>query len=317
MSFSRSALVLSLSCMMLTQALPVLAEDLREIRGKIMVLERMALPENTVIMIDLSDGTDTSIASQRTRTEGAQSPFLFEISAPKDQVIILRAGLRAGDDMLWLTEPRQIEPGEAMIDLGDLRALRTPAMGFSSVLQCGTQIVEIGFVTDEVRLRLNEQVITLAPQPAASGALYVAADNPATSIHLKEDTALLTVDGATLAECTLIRPKQDITAGVWNISTIRDKAAIFPSRTELVFFPDGRLSASVGCNRFIGAYRRHGGFLSFGRVASTMMGCPDGLGEQEAAFSAALGQVDGYSLNAEGTRLTLTAAGETVIQARR
>jgi heat shock protein HslJ len=184
-------------------------------------------------------------------------------------------------------------------------------------LQCGTQLVEIGFLPEDVRLRFNEQMIALQPEPAASGALYVAADNPATSIHLKGETALLRVDGSELSECRMIRPAQDITAGVWKISAIADKAAIFPSRTELVFFPDGRVSASVGCNRLIGGYRRHGGFLSFGRVASTRMGCPEGLAEQEIAFATALERIDGYSMNADGTRLSLTVAGQTVIQAQR
>jgi heat shock protein HslJ len=190
-------------------------------------------------------------------------------------------------------------------------------MGYASLLSCGNQLIEIGFLPEEVRLRFNEQLITLQAQPAASGAYYVASDNPATSIHMKGDSAILRIDGAELSECTLIRPDADITQGVWNISAFGETPALFPSRTELVFYPDGRISASVGCNRMIGGYRRHGGILSFGHMASTLMACPDGLAEQERSFIAALTMVDGYRLDPEGGRLTLLANGAPVIQARK
>ena len=302
---------------------PAFAQDtptvqaLRPIAGSVLVLERMALPEATVLIVDVTNAEDGALVSQRLATDGAQSPFAFALDVPADTALILRAGLRAGDDMVWMTEPRLIEAAQTPLDLGEMRAQRIPVMGFASLLVCGTQMVEIGFLPDEVRLRLNEQVLTLRAEMTATEGTYVAVDNPATSLQLTGTRGVLVVDGSTLAECTLVRPELDITAGVWNISVIGEKPAIFPSRTELVFFPDGRVSASVGCNRFIGGYRRHGGFLSVGRVASTRMGCPDGLGEQEALFSTVLAQVDGYSLSSDGTRLTLTAGGAPILQARR
>jgi heat shock protein HslJ/uncharacterized lipoprotein YbaY len=289
----------------------------RAISGALVVLERMALPENTTMIVDVTSAQDGALLSRRLPTEGAQSPFAFALDVPANVPLILRVGLRAQNDTVWMTEPRLIEAGDTPADLGELRAQRVPVMGFASLLVCGTQMVEIGFLPEEIRLRFNEQVLTLRPDSSEADNFFVAVDNPATSLLLNGGTAVLTVDGATLAECTLVRAELDITAGVWNIGVIGEKPAIFPSRTELVFFPDGRISASVGCNRFIGGYRRHGGFLSLSRLASTRMGCPDGLAEQEALFSTVLGQVDGYSLSNEGTRLTLTAAGVPKLQARR
>lgn len=309
--------LLALAVSIMIGAVPVSASETREITGEIMVLERMALPDETVILLDLSDAQDQMIVHSRDVTDGRQSPFPFRIEAPADTLLVLRAGLRAGEDMIWLTEPQGIAPGSDPVNLGTIRALRTPLMGFASLLSCGNQLIEIGFLPEEVRLRLNEQVITLQAQPAASGAIYVAADNPATSIHLKDNSAVVRIDGAELSECTLIRPDADITQGVWNISAIGETPTLFPSRTELVFYPDGRISASVGCNRMIGSFRRHGGFLSFGRMASTMMACPNGLDEQERKFKEALTRVDGYRLDPETGRLTLFAAGVPVIQARK
>lgn len=307
------ALALALS----TSAMPLAASEMREIFGEVMLLERMALPDDTVFMLDITDARDQSVASSRRQTTGTQSPFAFQVEAPADALLVLRAGLRMGDDSIWLSEPVGIEPDSEPLDLGTIRALRTPRMGFASLLSCGNTLIEIGFLPDEVRLRLNEQVITMQTEPAASGAHFVAADNPSSSIHLKETSAIVRIDGAELSECTLTRPEADLTQGVWNISAINDKPTQFPSRTELVFYPDGRMSATVGCNRMIGGFRRHGGMLSIGRVASTMMACPEGLDTQERNFAQALERVDGYRLDTDAGRLTLMAGGKAVIQARK
>ncbi|MCC5960866.1 MAG: META domain-containing protein [Rhodobacteraceae bacterium] len=308
-------------CILLLSGLstaPLFADEpTRPISGEVMLLERMALPDDAMLIVDISDASDTSLGALRQPTDGAQSPFAFEIDAPADQSLVLRAGLRIVDDVVWLTEPVAIDPGTDALDLGAIRALRTPPMGFASLLACGTQLVELGFLPEDVRVRFNEQVITMTPSVAASGALFTAPDTPSTSIHMKGDSALLRIDGAELAECVLMRPELDITEGVWNITAIGEKAAVFPSRTELVFYSDGRMSASVGCNRLIGGYRRHGGILSFGRIASTRMTCPDGMMDQERQFMAMMHRVDGYRVSSDGGRLTLLAGGQPVISARR
>ena len=306
-----------LSCILASVSLPALASDLRPVSGQIMVLERMALPDETTIIVDLSTTGDEGLVASRQASEGRQSPFDFAIEAPQDRDLVLRVGLRAEDDMFWLSEPVAIAAGTEPLDLGAIRALRTPSMGFASLMSCGNTLVEIGALPDALRLRLNEQIISMEAQPAASGALYVSPDNAATSIHMKGDTAVLKIDGAELSECRIQSPAVDFTQGVWNISTILDKPTMFPSRTEFVFYGDGRMSATVGCNRMIGAYRRHGGILSFGRIASTMMACPEGLSDQEAQFNAVLPTIDGYRLDAEAGRLTLMSKGTPVIQARK
>lgn len=296
-------------------ALPAMSDDLRSIAGQIMVFERIAIPDATILLVDVSTLNDSPLLSSRSPTEGRQSPFDYAVDLPTDRDLVLRLGLRAADEMLWLSEPRIIPAGTDPVDPGTIRALRVPQMGFVSLYACGNTLVEIGLLPELTRVRLNEQVLSMQPQPAASGSLYVDPANPATSLHMKGDTALLKVDGAELSECQLLGPEADFTEGVWNISAIEDSPTLFPSRTELVFFPDGRVSATVGCNRFIGGYRRHGGILSFGAVASTMMACPDGLSEQEARFAAVLARVDGYTLDAG--RLTLTGQGQALLQARK
>lgn len=298
---------------------PAAGSDLqtRVLSGQVAVLERLALPDDSMLIVDLTTADDVPVTGLRSLTDGGQSPFDFTVEAPSEVPLVLRVGLRAMDERFWLSEPVLIPAGEGDVNLGVLRAPRIPAMGLTGLLACGTQLVEIGFLPDTVRFRLNEQAITLHQQVSASGVLYVDQDNPATSLHMKGDSGVLRIDGAELSECTLTRPEQDITFGVWNISALEDTPALFPSRTELVFYPDGRMVASVGCNRLIGGYRRHGGILLVERLASTRMACPEGLSEQEAKFNAILPKVDGYTMDHEAGRLTLTSGGQSVLRARR
>lgn len=298
-------------------AMPAMADEMRSVSGQIMLFERLAVPEETILMVDVSTVQDQPVVSSRAPTGGQQSPFTYSIEVPGDEDLVLRLGLRAADDMLWLSEPKLIPAGSDPFDSGTIRALRAPQMGFARLYACGNTLVEIGLLPDATRVRLNEQVLSLQPQPAASGSLFADPGNPATSLHMRGDTALLRVDGAELSECQSLRPETNFTEGVWNISAIEDRPTLFPSRTELVFFPDGRVSASVGCNRFIGGYRRHGGILSFGAIASTRMACPEGLSEQEARFAAVLARIDGYRFDPEAGRLSLTANEQTVLQARK
>lgn len=308
----------ALFCLGIGLTSAVASEDqTRVLTGQVAVLERLALPDDAMLLVDLSTADDVPVKGLRSVTEGAQSPFEFTLEAPSEVPLVLRVGLRAMEERFWLSEPVMIAAGETEVDLGVLRAPRIPAMGLTGLLACGTQLVEIGFLPDTVRIRLNEQAITLQQQVAASGVLYIDPDNPATSLHMKGESGVLRIDGAELTECTLSRPEEDITFGVWNISALEDTPALFPSRTELVFYPDGRMVASVGCNRLIGGYRRHGGILVVERLASTRMSCPEGLGEQEVKFNAILPKVDGYILDKDAGRLTLTSGGQSVLRARR
>ena len=313
----RFFIALFCSVLALTAAATESEQPQREVSGQIMVLERMALPDDAMLIVDLTTAQDSPVIGLRELTAGRQAPFDFVLQVPQDEMLVLRVGLRALDDALWLSEPLAIAPGRDPVDTGPLRAPRIPQMGAAELLSCGNQLVEAGMLPDSLRIRLNEQIMTLTPQVTGTGALYVDDTNPATSLHLRDETALLRIDGAELSECAVIRPQIDITQGVWKISAIDDTPAMFPSRTELVFYPDGRMTASVGCNRLIGGYRRHGGLLSFGRLASTRLSCPEGLDAQEARFTQILPKVDGYVLDADAGRLLLTAGGQTVLRARR
>lgn len=82
-----------------------------------------------------------------------------------------------------------------------------------------------------------------------------------------------------------------------------DKAAFLYLDSE-----DNSMSASAGCNNLIGSYElQEGSRITFdSNMASTLMACPNP--EMEEAFKEVLSRADNYSLNEDGTMLSLNKA---------
>lgn len=59
-----------------------------------------------------------------------------------------------------------------------------------------------------------------------------------------------------------------------------------------------RYAATVGCNQMVGGYTLDGGALRFTAGASTLMACPDPLGEREKALQAALAETRAWRITA-------------------
>jgi heat shock protein HslJ len=80
---------------------------------------------------------------------------------------------------------------------------------------------------------------------------------------------------------------------------------------QLVLDPvSHRASGSGGCNRIIGGYELKGDKLTFARMASTMMACPDGMGTEQN-FLKALGQVKRWKVAGRQLQL-MDGAGKVV-----
>jgi heat shock protein HslJ len=71
-----------------------------------------------------------------------------------------------------------------------------------------------------------------------------------------------------------------------------------------------RASGSGGCNRIVGGYELKGDKLTFARMASTMMACPDGMGTEQN-FLKALGQVKRWKIAGRQLEL-MDGAGKVV-----
>ena len=102
----------------------------------------------------------------------------------------------------------------------------------------------------------------------------------------------------------------------WTVAEIAGKPLLPGSKVTLTFAPDGGLSGSASCNRFVSGYKLSGEGLAVSQAAGTMMMCGDALMEQERIFLEALGKVSGFSIATDGALLLRLADGRT-IEARR
>lgn len=85
-------------------------------------------------------------------------------------------------------------------------------------------------------------------------------------------------------------------------------------RTTLEIAADGGFSGTGGCNRYGGRLTVKGEGVTFGPAAATQMACLPPAMEQEWKFFEALREVAGFSLDAEGGRLTLSdKAGKPLV----
>ena len=76
--------------------------------------------------------------------------------------------------------------------------------------------------------------------------------------------------------------------------------------TVTLAFEDGRVVGTDGCNRYHGSYTLEDGVLRLGKLAATMMACPDAIMRQARAFNAALERVRGARID-DGELLLLDA----------
>lgn len=95
----------------------------------------------------------------------------------------------------------------------------------------------------------------------------------------------------------------------WKLIRYRDKSEsmrsiIQGSEADLVFFPEGRLAGSGGCNRFIGSFESSGHILAIGPIGTTLMYCddPPGLMAQESDYLSRLELSTSYEIEGEKLR---------------
>ena len=115
-------------------------------------------------------------------------------------------------------------------------------------------------------------------------------------------------DGRLLAGCCRI-PASPLEGTTWRLDSPGAPAAD-PKAGEqdapTVRFQDGRASGFSGCNRFTGGFTREGDTLTVGRLAGTMMACPEARMAIEKRFLEGLSGTQRVAIS--GDRLTLTPA---------
>lgn len=103
--------------------------DMLTITGEITYLQRIALPDSAVAVVelrpaDLPDGTPV-IAESVSNLDGAQVPVTFALTVERDRLAadeayVLRAGIRVDGELRWLSRPVPIDVAAGTVDAGTI-----------------------------------------------------------------------------------------------------------------------------------------------------------------------------------------------------
>lgn len=189
---------------------PAVTSPTLSIKGALTYRERIAVPPDSVAVVELRDSTSADaavVAEQRIVLAGKQVPVPFELSVERaaltaGQAYIVRGAILQGAHARWASAPIAIEPAQPAIDLGMLNMTRVQQpLAFASTLRCGDQLVMVGMLGDTLNLAVGEVRYPLRQVVSASGARYEAVDDPTTTFWSKGGRATLVVKGNAYPEC--------------------------------------------------------------------------------------------------------------------
>jgi heat shock protein HslJ len=170
------------------------------------------------------------------------------------------------------------------------------------------------------RIALTGLAMTMmacGPAETAVERAFTAALESAATYAVHDDTLELAGSDGRVSLLFRVAQPPDLVGTRWLATMInngRGGVVSLLEETEIdaIFGADGQVAGSGGCNRYSGAYTLDGADLSIGPLASTMKMCvaPDGVGEQEASYFAALARVTTRSF--QDDRLQLRAADDAL-----
>lgn len=176
----------------------------RQISGQLIYLPRIALPPDAEVSIVAQGAFGTEFDLKRYKTEGQQVPLPFSLDVPRDLSGTVSAVIRVKDQPWWLVEDVGFDAGADAVDLGDLRLESFTPLSFASRLDCSGTEVQFGVMDNHAVLRVHGQDYRMVEVVAASGARYVHEDDDSTEFWSKGETAMVTIVGDQLPECTPI-----------------------------------------------------------------------------------------------------------------
>lgn len=191
------------------------------VRGEMFYLERIALPPDSVAIVELragNEGEGNLLGTMREELGTRQVPIAFELSLetadlPDGGPFEFRGGIRSEPGPLRVTETLAVEQRTGEVDLGSLRLRPVPETAFGVPYRCGDDGVVFGTLGAGQHLVVGSEVFDLRPEISGSGARYVAVDGSPVEFWSKGDEAMVTLHGEVLDNCErLTEPELPFTA---------------------------------------------------------------------------------------------------------
>lgn len=117
------------------------------------------------------------------------------------------------------------------------------------------------------------------------------------------------------AEVPSVKQTQSLLGSEWWVEDIDQQGVVDRVHTTLSFPEPGRVAGDGGCNRYMGAVEVEGAAISFGKLAGTMMMCPEAVMHQERKFHQALARVVSWEVADTGLLHLKDSSGATIIRA--
>lgn len=109
---------------------------------------------------------------------------------------------------------------------------------------------------------------------------------------------------------------QEALAGEWRIVTVGNDTLADEANATLGFDAEGGFFGRL-CNSFRGGYTIDGSTISFGKVAATLMACPEPQASQERTLFTAFESASAYRIGEDGMLALLDDKGQILLSAQR
>lgn len=187
--------------------------DSLTIRGELMVQERIALPPESVAIVELTRAHDGRlVAEQRLTLGGRPVPIPFELKPHRavledGAVYFLRGAIARDGRTRWLSDAVEVRARPGAAEVGTLTLKPYEPVAFSSPLVCGGRTASVGVARigqrEFLQLTVGAERFELYETVTASGARYEAVNDPRTFVWFKGQRATLAVRGETYPECVV------------------------------------------------------------------------------------------------------------------
>lgn len=108
-------------------------------------------------------------------------------------------------------------------------------------------------------------------------------------------------------------PRALLGTAEWNIAEVGSAAVMGSTAPTIAFLEDNAVAGNASCNRFRGGFKLTGESLTIAQLATTMMGCPDQVMQQEQAIIRQLEATRAFDIRADGALVLKDAQGGTLV----